>query len=94
MPQYRRATLKGSTFFFTVVLADRSSALLVDDIERLPKSYRIVRERRRRRFLGTLELDQERLFPRLGRKAAIAKQNRPTGKGDLAASLLGARDPR
>ena len=46
MPQYRRAKLKGSTFFFTVVLADRSSALLVDNIERLRKSYRIVRERR------------------------------------------------
>jgi REP-associated tyrosine transposase len=46
MPQYRRARLKGSTFFFTVVLADRSSNLLVDEINRLRCIYRTVRERR------------------------------------------------
>ena len=44
MPQYRRA--KGNTFFFTVVLADRSSALLVDQIDRLRSIYRSVVERR------------------------------------------------
>jgi len=44
MPQYRRA--KGSAFFFTVVLADRSSELLVDQIDRLRRVYRIVNERR------------------------------------------------
>jgi putative transposase len=46
MPQYRRANINGSTFFFTVVLADRSSTLLVDDVDRLREVYRIVRERR------------------------------------------------
>jgi len=29
MPNYRRADIKGGGFFFTVVLADRSSNLLV-----------------------------------------------------------------
>jgi putative transposase len=46
MPQYRRAKNNGSTFFFTVVLADRSSTLLTDEIDRLRKVYRTVRERR------------------------------------------------
>jgi REP-associated tyrosine transposase len=44
MPQYRRAN--GSTYFFTVVLADRSSTLLVDEIDRLRKVYRTVCQRR------------------------------------------------
>jgi len=42
MAHYRRA--KGSIFFFTLVLADRSSTLLVDQIERLKRSYQMVRE--------------------------------------------------
>ncbi|MFB9263608.1 transposase [Bradyrhizobium erythrophlei] len=46
MPQYRRARIEASTFFFTVVLADRSSTLLVDEVDRLRSAYRIVRERR------------------------------------------------
>jgi putative transposase len=46
MPQYRRAKINGSTFFFTVVLADRSSNLLVDQIDRLRQAYRAVQERR------------------------------------------------
>jgi len=46
MPDYRRAKVKGNTFFFTVVLADRSSALLVDQIERLRMAYRLVQNRR------------------------------------------------
>jgi putative transposase len=46
MPQYRRAKINGSTFFFTLVLADRSSNLLVDHIDRLRQAYRTVRERR------------------------------------------------
>ncbi|HKU07950.1 MAG TPA: transposase [Bradyrhizobium sp.] len=45
MPDYRRARLEGSTYFFTVVLADRSSALLVAEIDRLRRAYRIVRDR-------------------------------------------------
>jgi putative transposase len=46
MPQYRRVKINGSTFFFTVMLADRSSTLLVDEIDRLRQVYRTVRERR------------------------------------------------
>lgn len=44
MPQYRRA--RGSTFFFTVVLAERSSTLLVDQVDRLRRIYRTVQQRR------------------------------------------------
>ncbi len=46
MSNYHRANIKGGVFFFTVVLADRSSRLLVDEIERLRRAYRAVRERR------------------------------------------------
>jgi putative transposase len=46
MPQYRRAKIDGSIFFFTVVLADRSSTLLVDEIDRLRMAYRLGSERR------------------------------------------------
>ena len=46
MPQYRRAKFKGSVFFFTVVLAERSSNLLLEQVDRLRKAYRITRERR------------------------------------------------
>jgi len=46
MSQYRRAKINGSSFFFTVVLADRSSNLLVDQIDRLRQAYRVVWERR------------------------------------------------
>ena len=46
MPDYRRAKVNGSAFFFTVVLAERSSTLLVDKIDRLRNAYRLVRERR------------------------------------------------
>jgi putative transposase len=46
MPQYRRAKLEGSLFFFTVVLAERPSDLLVNEIDRLRRIYRTVRQRR------------------------------------------------
>jgi putative transposase len=46
MPQYRRARIEGGVFFFTVVLADRSSHLLVQEIARLRQSYRSARQRR------------------------------------------------
>jgi putative transposase len=39
MSQYRRARIEGGWFFFTVTLADRSSNLLVQHIERLRKAY-------------------------------------------------------
>jgi putative transposase len=42
MPQYIRAKFKGSVFFFTVVLAERPSNLLIEEINRLRKSYRTV----------------------------------------------------
>lgn len=44
MSRYRRA--QGNTFFFTVVLADRSSTLLVDQVDRLRRIYRAVQQRR------------------------------------------------
>jgi putative transposase len=46
MPNYRRADIKGGIFFFTVALADRSSSLLVDEIDRLRRAYRTVQRRR------------------------------------------------
>jgi putative transposase len=46
MPQYVRAKIKGSLFFFTVVLADRSSCLLIDEIDRLRLIYQTVQQRR------------------------------------------------
>ncbi|CAN5500861.1 transposase [soil metagenome] len=45
MSWYRRAKFEGSLFFFTVVLADRRSTLLVDEIERLRNAYRTARQR-------------------------------------------------
>jgi putative transposase len=46
MPQYRRAKTKGNAFFFTVVIADRLSNLLVEEINRLRQAYRTVQVRR------------------------------------------------
>jgi putative transposase len=44
LPQYRRA--KGSVFFFTVALADRRSQLLVNEIDRFRRSYRVAQQSR------------------------------------------------
>jgi putative transposase len=44
--QYRRAKLEGNIFFFTVVLAERRGDLLVDEIDRLRRAYRTVKQRR------------------------------------------------
>lgn len=44
MVLYRRNHLPGGTFFFTVNLRDRQSALLTDHIDLLRTSFRIVRE--------------------------------------------------
>jgi putative transposase len=46
MSRYRRAKFEGSLFFFTVVLAERSTTLLVDEIERLRRAYRLVQQHR------------------------------------------------
>ena len=43
MPRYVRA--KGSIFFFTVVLAQRPSNLLIDEISRLRHIYKTVQQR-------------------------------------------------
>jgi putative transposase len=46
MPNYRRTSISGGTFFFTVALADRSSTLLIEEVDRLRRIYRTVQERR------------------------------------------------
>jgi putative transposase len=38
--QYRRSDTKGGTYFFTINLADRSSALLIKNIEHLRRALR------------------------------------------------------
>ena len=43
MPNYIRAASPGSTYFFTVVVADRSSRLLVDHIDTLRAAFRSER---------------------------------------------------
>ena len=43
MPNYRRARVDGGTYFFTVALADRSSALLTDRIGELRAAFASVR---------------------------------------------------
>lgn len=45
MTQYRRDHLPGGTFFFTVALAERSSRLLIEHIERLRDAVRYARAR-------------------------------------------------
>jgi putative transposase len=45
MSRYRRPKIEGGIFFFTVVLADRSSKLLVEHVERLRQVYRAVQAR-------------------------------------------------
>ncbi|WP_237763201.1 REP-associated tyrosine transposase [Thiobacillus denitrificans] len=42
---YRRALIPGSTYFFTVALADRKSALLIDQADRLREAIRVVKLR-------------------------------------------------
>ena len=43
--RYRRSIVRGGTFFFTVVLADRSTTLLTDHIDLLRQSFRTIRNR-------------------------------------------------
>src|SRR2546426_12772706 len=45
MSRYRRAKIQGGVFFFTVALADRTSDLLVREIDRLRRIYRSTQER-------------------------------------------------
>ncbi len=44
MVQYRRNWLPGGTYFFTVTLADRSSTLLVDNVDALRDATRKIRD--------------------------------------------------
>lgn len=46
MSDYRRAKIAGGTFFFTLTLADRSSDLLVREIDRLRRVYVGIQQRR------------------------------------------------
>jgi putative transposase len=46
MTRYRRATIAGGKYFFTLTLADRSSDLLVCHIDRLRDSYRLIQQHR------------------------------------------------
>ena len=45
MSRYRRVKIDGGAFFFTVALADRSSAILVEHVERLRRIYGTVKQR-------------------------------------------------
>jgi putative transposase len=45
MSRYRRLKVEGGTFFFTVTLADRSSDLLVREVDQFRAAYRLVRRR-------------------------------------------------
>jgi putative transposase len=45
MSRYRRLKAEGGTFFFTVTLADRSSDLLVREVDRLRAVYRSIGQR-------------------------------------------------
>jgi putative transposase len=45
MPNYRRVRIESCVYFFTVVLADRESKLLLDEISRLRQCYRSVQRK-------------------------------------------------
>ncbi len=45
MSRYRRAKIEGGAFFFTLALADRSSDLLVREIDRLRCAYKVAQDR-------------------------------------------------
>jgi REP-associated tyrosine transposase len=46
MVAYRRNFVPGGTFFFTVVLADRRSSLLIDRVDSLRTAFRVTRKER------------------------------------------------
>ena len=43
--RYRRANVQGGCYFFTVALANRQSALLVEQVDILRHAFRVVRQR-------------------------------------------------
>jgi putative transposase len=46
MSRYRRAIVPGGAFFFTIALADRSSDLLIREVDRFRDSYRSGQQKR------------------------------------------------
>jgi putative transposase len=46
MSRYRRVNTAGGAFFFTLALANRSSDLLIREIDRLRRAYKVVQQRR------------------------------------------------
>ena len=44
MSRYRRVKIDGGLFFFTLALADRSSGLLVRNIDRARRAYAFAHE--------------------------------------------------
>ena len=46
MPNYRRLWIPGGSYFFTVALAERGSSLLVDQVDKLRRSFQRVRRQR------------------------------------------------
>lgn len=43
MPNYRRAFVPGGTYFFTVAIADRRTALLTEHLDALSHAFRVAR---------------------------------------------------
>ena len=52
MSRYRRSLIPGATYFFTLVLAERGSGLLVTEALRFREAYRYVLSRRPVRTLA------------------------------------------
>jgi len=44
MTDYRRYRIDGGSYFFTVNLADRNQSLLIDRVDNLRESFRVVKE--------------------------------------------------
>ena len=118
MSRYRRINIDGGTFFFTLALADRSSDLLVSQIDRLRHSYKVMQERLPFETIAICILPDHlhalwrlpngdsdfasrwslfksgfsRGLPAAEMRSASKEAKRE--KGHLAATLLGACDPR
>ena len=58
MVQYRRCRVSGGTYFFTVVLADRNTSLLVDYIHDLRHAFRAVQRKRPYEVQGMVVLPE------------------------------------
>src|SRR5262245_59774715 len=118
MSRYRRPSIEGGIFFFTVTLLDRSSELLVQQVERLRQVYRTVQARRpfatnaicilpdHLHAIWTLppgDADFARRWSQI--KSGFSRELPPAQlksrepstearNGNLAATVLGARNPR